>query len=226
MTTTSEHEDATDLDEIRRKLLMAALPHIAFDGWNDQVLTLSAEETGCSPLDVHRAFPKGIEDLLDFHLAEADREMVRAILDLPLAEMRIRDRITQCVRLRLEQAEANREAVRRGLTHLGLVTRAPRAMKALYRTVDLMWRAIGDRSTDFNFYTKRTLLSGVYASTLLFWLSDNSEGRERTWAFLDRRIGDVMRIEKAKAQMKKVGGRLPDPLKIARRLPLGRMRRI
>jgi ubiquinone biosynthesis protein COQ9 len=69
-----------------------------------------------------------------------------------------------------------------------------------------MWYAAGDTSTDFNFYTKRATLAGVYSSTLLYWLNDRSPGSEATWGFLDRRIDDVMKIEKLKAQVKSWGG--------------------
>ena len=54
-----------------------------------------------------------------------------------------------------------------------------------------------------NWYTKRATLAGVYSSTVLYWLGDDSEGHEATWAFLDRRIENVMQIEKMKATVRK-----------------------
>ena len=66
----------------------------------------------------------------------------------------------------------------------------------------LIWQLIGDESEDFNWYSKRTILSAVYASTVLFWLGDDSEGSSETWHFLNRRIEDVMTFEKVKAQLK------------------------
>ena len=86
------------------------------------------------------------------------------------------------------------QAVRRALSYLALPRNAALGAKCLYRTVDAIWYAAGDTSTDYNFYTKRLLLAGVYASTLLFWLNDTSEGRAETWAFLDRRIAEVTRL--------------------------------
>ena len=50
--------------------------------------------------------------------------------------------------------------------------------KLMYRTVDAMWRAAGDTSTDFNFYTKRGILAGVYGSTAMRWFNDTSDGRK------------------------------------------------
>lgn len=211
------HED-TDIEPIREQLLAAALPHAAFDGWTMQTLRQATKDCGLTELDAYRAFPDGADGLLQFHLDSADRNMVSAMLDLDLENMRIRDKIASGIRIRLEQAASHKEAVRRGLNHLGLPHRAPRALKALYRTVDLMWRTIGDTSTDYNFYSKRTLLAGVYGSTLLYWLNDRSEDHAATWAFLDRRIGNVMQIEKTKAKLVKSGAVLPDPIRVLNRL--------
>ena len=98
-------------------------------------------------------------------------------------------------------AFAREEATaRRALALLALPLNAPLGLKLLYRTVDAMWYAAGDTSADFNFYTKRATLAGVYSSTLLFWLNDRSPGDEATWAFLGRRIDNVMSFEKLKGQ--------------------------
>ena len=129
-------------------------------------------------------------------LAEGDMEKEG------VANLKIRDRIKAAVRIRLERHAGDREAARRALALLSLPFNAPLAMRLLYRTVDAMWYAAGDTSTDFNFYTKRATLAGVYSSTLLYWLNDRSPGCEATWAFLDRRIDDVMKIEKLKSQVK------------------------
>ena len=63
-----------------------------------------------------------------------------------------------------------------------------------------MWRLAGDTSTDYNHYTKRITLGAVYASTLVTWLDDSSEGFFETAGFLDRRIDNVMQFERWKAQ--------------------------
>jgi ubiquinone biosynthesis protein COQ9 len=103
------------------------------------------------------------------------------------------------------------------LTILALPVHAPLAARLLYRTVDAVWFALGDRSTDYNFYTKRMLLAGVYSATLLYWINDKSAESAETWAFLDRRIGEVMLIPKAMGRLGKIAEKLPDPLHLLRR---------
>ncbi len=195
-------------DRSRLTLLEATLPHVAFDGWTLAAMRAGASDAGVDAADLERLFPGGPDELIALFLEQADADMVRELERRDLGNMRIRDRIATAVRVRLEQHAGHREAVRRALALQVLPHNGPGGMRALYRTVDAMWRAAGDTATDFNFYTKRLLLSGVYTATLMFWINDDSEDFEATWAFLDRRIGNVMEIEKAKGRVKRW---LPDP---------------
>ncbi len=187
-------------DETRDRLLDAALKHVPFDGWSQSALDAAAKNLGLEPEIARTAFPGGPIALIDYHAARADRRLEGALKDAGLEAMRIRDRITCAVRLRLEQNAEHREAIRAALPILAQPRHGPHALGSLYRTVDTIWFAIGDRTTDFGFYTKRALLAGVYLSTLLYWLNDRSEGAQESWAFLDRRIADIMRIQKMRGR--------------------------
>jgi ubiquinone biosynthesis protein COQ9 len=96
--------------------------------------------------------------------------------------------------------------VRRTLAALARPNHAKLAAQLLYNTVDEMWRAAGDTSTDYNFYTKRATLSAVYSATLLAFLSDNSADMANTKAFLDRRLKDVSRLSKITRPAKGMAG--------------------
>ncbi len=205
-----------ELLETQRAILASTVPHIAFDGWSATALSRGARDAGHDDTTAARAFPGGARDLLSFHLAEADRRLLATLAESDLAAMRIRDRIAFAVRLRLQQHMDEREAVRRGLLYLAQPQHAALALRALYRTVDAIWYAAGDNSTDFNFYTKRGLLAGVYSSTLLYWLSDTSAESAATWAFLDRRIADVMKVPKITGRLRRAASAMPDPLRLFR----------
>lgn len=196
----------------RRAFLDALLAHVPFDGWTGKAMAAAAEDCNQDPSFSHRAFTRGPVDAIDYFNRVADDAMVDALLAEDLDAMRVRDRIGKAVRLRLEQNVQHRDAIRRGLTALSFPPNAAVGARCLYRTVDAIWRAAGDTATDFNFYTKRALLAGVYSSTLLYWLNDSSDGFERTWAFLDRRIDDVMRVPKVTQRVKDGLSRLPDPM--------------
>ncbi|MBS4048918.1 MAG: COQ9 family protein [Alphaproteobacteria bacterium] len=201
----------------KRALLEAMLPHVPFDGWTAKSLNLAARDAGIDTGVVLRAFPGGAADLLDFWVSETDAAMLRVLEGRDLAAMKVRERVKLAVMTRLELAAPHREAVRRALTLESLPQHAPRALRQVYRTVDAIWYAAGDTATDFNFYTKRLLLAGVYAATLMHWLDDKSESFAGTSAFLDRRLADVMQIEKAKGKLAKLADRLPNPFRNLRR---------
>jgi ubiquinone biosynthesis protein COQ9 len=204
----------TATDTWREKILAEALDHVAFDGWYDKTLKAAADKVGASDADLKAAFPRGVADALLFFSSEADRHAVEAIEKADLKSMRVRERVTFAVRKRIEAVKKHKEAARRGAAVFALPQHALDGTTAVYRTVDALWRAVGDTSADFNFYTKRALLSGVYTTTILHWFADTSEGFEDTWKFLDSRIENVMQIEKVKAQVTKFAETLPNPLTI------------
>jgi ubiquinone biosynthesis protein COQ9 len=206
--------DPVDPDsQARDRLADAVAAEAAFEGWTRAGLTAAAKGLGLPAGEADRLFPGGSIQVLT-HLSErADLRTVQDMEKEGVASLKIRDRIRSAVRIRLERHAGQREAVRRALAVLSLPFNAGLALKLLYKTVDAMWYAAGDTSTDFNFYTKRATLAGVYSSTLLYWLNDRSEGSTATWAFLDRRIDDVMKIEKLKGQVRS----WTQPKKAARR---------
>ena len=180
------------------RLLDAAIAHVPFDGWSDATLTASAQDCDMTETDVRAIFPRGALDLALAYHRKGDADMVARLTAADLAEMRFRDRIAAGVRYRLEVAD--KELVRKGMAFFALPQNAGDGAAALWQTCGLIWETLGDNSTDLNWYTKRATLSAVYSSVVLFWLGDETEGSEATWAFLDRRIDDVMKIEKIKGQ--------------------------
>jgi ubiquinone biosynthesis protein COQ9 len=188
--------------ELRDRLADAMVSEAAFEGWSRAALQAASRQLDLPAGEADRLFPGGPVQLLAYASERADQRTVEDMEKEGVAGLKIRDRITHAVRIRLERHAGNKEAARRALALLSLPFNAPLAMRLLYRTVDAMWYAAGDTSTDFNFYTKRATLAGVYSSTLLYWLNDRSPGSEATWGFLDRRIDDVMKIEKLKSRVK------------------------
>jgi len=207
--------------DLMSRLLEAAKPHVPFDGWSETTLRLAAQDADIAPGLVAAVCPRGAVDLALAYHAEGDAAMLKRLDETDLSAMRFRDRVAFAVRARLEAIE-DRELVRRGTTLFSLPQYAADGAKAIWQTCDHIWTALGDTSDDVNWYTKRATLSGVYGATVLYWLGDDSEGNVRTWEFLDRRIEDVMQIEKFKAKAREnrvVSGLMAGPLSF-----LGRVR--
>jgi ubiquinone biosynthesis protein COQ9 len=190
-----------ELLELKRAILEAALRHVPFDGWSERSLRLALEERGLERSAGLRAFPRGADDLLAFFLAEGDRALADELARRDLGALKVRDRVALGLRLRLELLAPHREAVRRAIAQQSLPPHAGGALKRLYRTVDTVWRGAGDEATDFNFYTKRALLAWVFGATLLYWLDDDTPGHAATWAFLDRRLDEVMGMRAARLRL-------------------------
>ena len=189
---------STPYEDTRDALLDAALNHVPFDGWGDATFRAAVQDADVDLALAKAVCPRGAIDLaLAFH-ARGDRAMLDRLEREDLSDMRYRDKVATAVRFRLEEC-GDREVVRRGVTLFALPHLAAEGAKAVWGTCDAIWDALGDTSDDFNWYSKRATLSGVYSSTLLFWMGDDSEGQTRSWAFLDRRIDDVMKIEKLKS---------------------------
>ena len=203
---------------LREQLLEATLAHVAFDGWSEAALEAGARDLKIDRARARAAFARGPIDLVIEFSAWADRKMETALAERDLGGLKVRERIAAAVRTRLEACADHREAARLALGLLALPIHAPDATRCLYRTVDAMWRAVGDRSTDFNFYTKRALLAGVQLSTTLYGLQDASENAEASWEFLDRRIDNVLKIQTLRGRFERLSARQPSLLRLLRQV--------
>ncbi|QPQ56336.1 COQ9 family protein [Allosphingosinicella flava] len=197
------------LDELRDALAPLIPGNAAFDGWSDKALAMAAAELGVPADRAKLAFPGGSVQMIDAWFDATDRGMAAAFPPERIAGMKIRQRIRDLVLYRIEAMAPHKEALRRAFAILSMPQNALSAAKLAWRAADRMWRLAGDTATDFNHYSKRGILSALYTSTMLVFMDDESEGLAETKGFLDRRIDDVMRFEKFKAQWKGGGERVP-----------------
>lgn len=195
MTTT-----ATPLESLRHRLALAVGENAVFDGWTAKAVDAAAAQAGVDPAQARLAFPKEAPAMIEAWIDGVDQAMVAHFTPERLAAMRMTARIRAMIWFRLETTGPAREAVRKALAILAMPQNVPLALRTGWRSADLMWRLAGDTATDYNHYSKRLILSGVYTATLLAWLDDDSEGWSKTAAFLDRRLADVGRFEKWKAE--------------------------
>lgn len=194
------------LEQLRRALALTVGENAVFDGWTAAAVDSAAAQLGLDAAQARLAMPKTKAGLIEAYIDGVDRAL-EAWADKHVPGMKMRDKIRGLVWQRLHIMAPAREAVRTALAFLALPPNVALGARLGWRSVDLMWRLAGDSSTDFNHYTKRLTLGAVYGSTLLAWLDDQSEGWADTRAFLDRRIDDVMRFEKFKAEWRGTGER-------------------
>jgi ubiquinone biosynthesis protein COQ9 len=203
-------------DTARDRILLEALREIPAHGFSDATLNLAAERAGVDKRTLKDSFPNGPASLAEACSHWADARMTEA-MKADTSE-RVRDRIRNAVKARIEAVIPYKEAARKAASFLALPQHAPLAAKLMMHSVDAMWRATGDKSSDFSYYTKRAILSGVYGATFLYWLSDSSEGNAATWTFLDKRVENVMQIERFRGAAQQAAAKLPNPLEILAKL--------
>ena len=197
-------------------LLDAILKHVPFDGWSSAAFSAGINDTQLNADRAAILFPRGIGDVATYFGESAAAKLEASLDGLAEREPSVRRRIATGVRNLIMLFADHREAVRR-------LPPPHNPAAGLYRITDVIWRAAGDQSTDYNFYSKRGLLAGVVTATYLYWLDDESEDFAETWTFLDRRIEDVLRIQMLRGRLEKVGRRLGMPLDAWRKSPLGRI---
>ena len=208
----------TPLEKLRAELALKVGENAVFDGWTQKAVDSAAAQLGVDRDKARLAFPKKPEAMVAVWIEAVDAEMARRLPPETLAGMGVTARIRALVWERLKIAGEAREAVRQGLSILAMPQNIPLALSTAWHSADVMWRLAGDTASDFNHYSKRTILSGLYAATLLAWLDDESEDWSETAAFLDRRLGDVGKFEKLKAQWRQGAGRRPSFVRFAGRL--------
>ncbi|MBL8667398.1 MAG: COQ9 family protein [Rhodospirillales bacterium] len=206
-------------ERVRERILLAALPHVAFEGWRTATLHAAYADTGLSVAEGELAFPGGAVEIIEYWSDWADRQMLAAADQPDFASLRMPDRIATLMRARIEVNGRWREAVRRTMSFLALPSNTGRALKCTWRTLNAIWYACGDTATDLGFYSKRLSLAAVYAAVVLYWLDDSSEDFADTWAFLDRRIDTVMLVPKLRGRVRDTLADVLSPLR-SRRPPV------
>ncbi len=188
------------LDELRLALAPLIASASIFDGWGDEAVSSAAQQAGVDADVARLAYPGGAMDMIGAWIETIDLAMADALPADHLAALPIRERIRSLVQFRLDAVDGLEEALRRAIAIMAMPQNAARALKTGWHSADVMWRLAGDVATDYNHYTKRTILAGIYGATMAVFVDDESEGKAGTRAFLDRRIEGVMKFEKTKAK--------------------------
>jgi ubiquinone biosynthesis protein COQ9 len=198
---------ADRLAAARDAIVAAVMVDAGEHGWTDEVLERAAGAAGIDGPLAARAFPRGARSLVEEFHRWCDRRMAEGLAAHDLPELRIGQRVALAVRLRIEAMAApggDRRAAARAVAFQALPENMASGARSLARTTDTIWRAVGDRSVDFSWYTKRASLGAIYAASVLVWLKDDSEASAETWSFLGRRLRDIATFGKTKARAQSV----------------------
>ena len=198
--------EAAPSDLFRDRLLDAMLEIAPEAGWTDAGLGRAAAKAGLTDGQVQLATPNGVSDLLDLLGKRAAQAAEMRLAQPDTSGMKVREKVATAVRAWLAFLQPHRAAVKRAAASPANLLTGP---KGLWTAADAIWAGLGDKSTDYNWYTKRMILSGVIGSTLVAWLGTDDPAEID--AFLDRRIENVMQFEKFKGEVRDAVSKMPNP---------------
>uniref|UniRef100_A0A8C9QGZ2 Ubiquinone biosynthesis protein n=1 Tax=Spermophilus dauricus TaxID=99837 RepID=A0A8C9QGZ2_SPEDA len=171
-----EEEDHESEEQLQDRILTAALEFVPAHGWTAEAIAEGAQSLGLSSAAASMFGNDGSELILHF--------------------------VTQC---NARLAHILEEEQKLALSILLLPHNIPPSLSLLTSMVDDMWHYAGDQSTDFNWYTRRAVLVGIYNTTELVMMQDSSPDFEDTWRFLENRINDAMNMGHTAKQVKSTG---------------------
>jgi len=184
---------------IKQSILQAALTHVAADGWSKEALVAGCEDLGLDGM-AHGIFTRGPAELIDHYNSECNKQLI-TYMEQVIAERGENSPETpakfalKAVKYRFKLLEPYKTHWPQACAIMTMPPNVPTALSNLLTMVDDICYYAGDRSVDFNWYTRRIGLASIYKATELFWLQDRSPDHEKTWAFLEHRINDATKIQ-------------------------------
>jgi ubiquinone biosynthesis protein COQ9 len=175
-------------------------------GWTQAGIDKAAEKAGLSTGQVLLSCPNGVLDLLEALGNRAAKAARDRLAQPDVAAMKVREKVATAVRAYLAALEPHKSAVKRAAATPANLLAGP---KGLWTGADAIWSGLGDKSTDYNWYTKRMILTGVIGSTLVAWLGTDDPAKVDE--FLANRIENVMQFEKFKGQVQEAVSKMPNP---------------
>ena len=187
--------------EAEAHVLAQALELAPAQGWTWEMTAAAGAAAGFSLGETELLLPNGPRDLAALYSRSCDAAALASLAGTDPASLKVRERIRRGALARIEAAMAAEAATRRWAGYMALPANAPLALRLVWESADAIWRWAGDRATDENHYTKRALLAGILAGTLLVRLA---QGEAAAQEHLDRRIEGVMAFERLKGRLQRI----------------------
>ncbi len=155
------------------------------------MLKRAAKDAKLSPHIIQTLFPKGPAQAAAAFFQQGDMKLLTLT---PPQEDKLQTRLASAITTRLKINDPHKETARRAAASLALPLHATQGMTALLNTSDALWKAAGDKSADFSFYTKRAILAGIYAQILLIYFGARGSDSEYVAQYAERRLKDAVQI--------------------------------
>ncbi|NXD15495.1 COQ9 protein, partial [Nothocercus nigrocapillus] len=206
-----ESEDYESEEQLQHRILTAALEFVPEHGWSAEAIAEGAKTLGLSAAAAGMFHNDGSELVLHFvsqcntklsELLEQEQKLVQlGKTEKKTTDQFLRDALEARLRMLIPYIEKWPQAV----SILLLPHNIPSSLSLLTSMIDDIWHYAGDQSTDFDWYTRRAVLTGIYNTTVLVMMQDSSPDFEDTWRFLENRVADAVNMDNTAKQVKSTG---------------------
>ena len=184
----------------RLEVLKYAKIFISEKGLNKNSLENISKRYGLDINEIELLFPEGNIDLIKFTLEQLNKELEEYCKKIDLIRLPVHKRIKKVLLSKISLMNKNKLFYRSIFLNLLIPKKNFSLSNQIYNSVDQIWFIAGDSSTDFNFYTKRLILSGIYSRVILFFFNNNKQ--EELEYILDESLKRVSKIPEIKSKLK------------------------
>ena len=188
------------LHKKRLEFLNYAKTHIANNNLKQNTFKDISNKYKLDLNETELLFPEGNVDLIKFALEKLNIDLEVYCNKIDLIRLPTHKRIKKVLLSKIFLMNKDKLFYKTIFLNLLIPKRYFSLPKQLYNSVDQIWFIAGDSSVDFNFYTKRLILSGIYSKIMLFFFNnDDQDGLER---ILDKDLKRVSKIPEMKSKFK------------------------
>jgi len=111
------------------------------------------------------------------------------------------EKISFLLNKRLQIEKKNKDLIKKFFIHLIKDNNSSKVLTYIYSVSDIMWKYANDRSVDFNYYTKRLILSSVYLKILILSFYKNNLTQKDLNEEISRSLEHVKLISQFKIKL-------------------------
>ena len=194
-----------NINKKKEEILKKTKKIVSIEGWSSDIF-LKLQKQKIDKNDLFYLFQNGYKDLLEYALQDINEKLEHKLKKINLINFPINKRIKKILLLRFDILNEEKKFYKKTFNHLLLPTNNKISKKSLYNSVNIMWYLAGDNSTDFNFYTKRLILSGIYTNALFIFFSKDIMYVEQN---LDKNLKRISKIPKIKERISFIKNNAP-----------------
>ena len=161
-------------------------------GWSRETLLHCAKKQKLSTPNLALMFPSFEYDVLKYLIAQNNSLVEKNYNSFNNTRLKTRDKIKTIMELKFDSNAYLKDALPEMLKVLLRPGNIFMSIKMLHQNSDFIWNLAGDKSNDFNYYSKRGLLSRVYLATLIYWLNDKSSKGIGTKNFISKSVDGIV----------------------------------